>query len=685
MKKMLVTGVNQLIMNKKILALVMMVLLLFFQFLQGEIILARSPHDIHPGSHGRVPGDPAVSAQTYDSDGTWTFTVVEQRQNLVSSIFDTVIVGDENILLAGLCRDITPNDAPVLMPGFIAVGTVNGDDITFTDNGDSPLVYTGKVANANHMSGTWVSSDGSKGGTWEGKRDSSAAAKDFDIRGNWLFIWEIPKNGEIYCWLWPFILHGAKETGVFEGFNLITDEIEIIPIGQGDYAVSGDRVTITWGNADESIVHSGKITRDNMMQGTYIHTGGSAGTYTASWAAILLAIPNIPVDTPPFGSFDTPADEGPFSGSIAISGWALANRGMDSVKIYREQGSTLVYLGDAVFVEGARPDVTETYPDYPFSDKAGWGYMLLTNFLPDGGNGTFVLHAIATDLVGNTVTLGTKTIYCDNVNAVKPFGAIDTPDQGGTAAGSNFINWGWALTPQPNYIPTDGSTINVYVDGVNIGHPNYNVYREDIAALFPGYANSNGAAGFFYLDTTAYGNGVHTIQWVAADSAGNTDGIGSRYFTINNTTISTAGAQAAGGIFPYNRISGTGLPISSLNLVKQPLPLELKKSRYTRDGAAPALTSDTGEIHKVTGKELMPLEVSLGDNISGVQGYLLVNRQLRNLPAGSTLDVRTGKFYWSPGAGFRGRYRFVFLIKSADGRQYKKSVEINLESKFKVK
>jgi hypothetical protein len=161
--------------------------------------------------------------------------------------------------------------------------------------------------------------------------------------------------------------------------------------------------------------------------------------------------------------------------------------------------------------------------------------MLLTNFLPNGGNGTFTLTAVAEDGVGNEVILGTKTIICDNANAVKPFGAIDTPTQGGTASGSSFINWGWVLTPQPNSIPIDGSTINVYVDGVNLGHPVYNIYRQDIATLFPGYANSNGAVGYFYLDTTSYENGVHTIQWTATDNDGNTDGIGSRYFTIQNT------------------------------------------------------------------------------------------------------------------------------------------------------
>ncbi|NIM84094.1 MAG: hypothetical protein GTO20_35335 [Candidatus Aminicenantes bacterium] len=244
-------------------------------------------------------------------------------------------------------------------------------------------------------------------------------------------------------------------------------------------------------------------------------------------------------DEEPFGSFDTPLDGSTVRSSVAVTGWVLDDVGVESVKIYREgndPGNDLIYIGDAVLVEGARPDVEQAYPTYPMNHKAGWGYMMLTNFLPNGGNGMFTLHAIAKDVSGHTVTLGTKTITCDNANAVKPFGAIDTPAQGGTASGSNFINWGWVLTPRPNSIPTDGSTINVLVDGVHIGHPTYNIYRPDIAALFPGYANSNGAVGYFYLDTTQYEDGVHTIQWTVTDSAGNTEGIGSRYFVIRNNS-----------------------------------------------------------------------------------------------------------------------------------------------------
>ncbi|MCP4929528.1 MAG: hypothetical protein GY918_10795, partial [Gammaproteobacteria bacterium] len=151
----------------------------------------------------------------------------------------------------------------------------------------------------------------------------------------------------------------------------------------------------------------------------------------------------------PFGSFDTPTEGSTVSSSVAVTGWTLDNWGIDSVKIYRAEGNTQVYIGDAILVEGARPDVAAQYPGYPNNTKAGWGYMMLTNFLPNGGNGTFVIHAVAADITGQTTTLGTKTITIDNANAVKPFGAIDTPTQGGTATGNSFVNFGWALTPQP--------------------------------------------------------------------------------------------------------------------------------------------------------------------------------------------------------------------------------------------
>jgi hypothetical protein len=100
---------------------------------------------------------------------------------------------------------------------------------------------------------------------------------------------------------------------------------------------------------------------------------------------------------PPFGQVDSPAQNASgIVGGIAVTGWALDDVEVSSVKIYRNclsfddprncqtiGGANVVFVGDASFVAGARPDVEATFPTYPRSSRAGWGYLLLTNMLPD--------------------------------------------------------------------------------------------------------------------------------------------------------------------------------------------------------------------------------------------------------------------------------------------------------------
>lgn len=240
---------------------------------------------------------------------------------------------------------------------------------------------------------------------------------------------------------------------------------------------------------------------------------------------------------PPFGSFDTPGEGAlTISGSIPVTGWALDDIGVARVRIYRDAvaGETgAVYLGDAAFVAGARPDVEAILPALPFASRAGWGLMLLTNTLPSGGNGMFRLHAVAEDVEGHRTLLGTRTILIDNASAALPFGAIDTPGQGDLISGIVY-NWGWALTPGPATIPTDGTTIDVMIDGAFAGHPVYGLYRQDIASLFPGFTNAQTAVGYYLLDTRRLQNGQHTISWIVRDSQGRAQGIGSRYFHVFN-------------------------------------------------------------------------------------------------------------------------------------------------------
>jgi len=255
--------------------------------------------------------------------------------------------------------------------------------------------------------------------------------------------------------------------------------------------------------------------------------------------------------TPPFGALDIPADGAVVEGSMALGGWALDDLDVRRVAIFRDPvtGETgLVYLGDATFVPGVRPDVAAAYPALPGRDRAGWGFLVLTNMLPNQGNGVFRLHAVAEDVEGYQTLLGTRSITASNAGATIPFGTIDTPAQGATISGSAYINFGWVLTPQPKTIPLDGSTISVLIDGKVVGHPSYNFYRSDVSTSFPGLANSAGPVGFFTIDTTTLADGLHTIAWVVTDDGGASAGIGSRYFVVDNST--PAGLSLASNASP---------------------------------------------------------------------------------------------------------------------------------------
>jgi hypothetical protein len=386
-------------------------------------------------------------------------------------------------------------------------------------------------------------------------------------------------------------------------------------------------------------------------------------------------------DAPPFGFFDTPVDGSAARSSIPVTGWALDDIGIQEVTIWRdaEDGSREIYIGKAVQVEGPRPDIEQAYPTYPMSYKGGWGYMLLTNMLPNGGNGTFTLHAYAKDHSGNKVKLGSKTIICDNAHAVKPFGAIDTPTQGGETPKGPYIiyrNQGWVLTPMPNKIPINGSTIKVYIDGQYIGHCIYNIYREDIATLFPGYANGEGAMALHDFDTDAYDTGLHTIQWVVTDTAGNTDGIGSRYFTLQNYGYNDPAAAKAA------QVNSTGKSIVGKIPLDRSTPIRMKTG-YREDSEPGEIIAEKNGMFYISSPqdERIVLDISQPYIISYC-GYMKVNGRLRSLPPGASMDTKNGIFYWQPGPASFGTYHLVFITKNEIGTASKKYVTIEITPKF---
>lgn len=432
---------------------------------------------------------------------------------------------------------------------------------------------------------------------------------------------------------------------------------------------------------------------------------------TLSPVSVSLALlPEGQAPSAPFGQVDTPAQNAMgVQGAIGVTGWALDDVGVTGVKIYRNclslesaaapapatapcqdvLGQRLVFVGDASVISGARPDVEAQYPNHPANSSAGWGFLILSNLLPNipasnasgGGVGTFTFYVVAADQEGNQKLLGRTindetptTVTVANDTIAKPFGAIDTPGQGATVSGT-LNNFGWALTPDSNtvadvtdiLVPTLGTTINVIIDGASVGTATFNLCRgsignpvpattlcdDDVSSIFRGaglYRNldaGRGAIGLRSIDTRTLSNGLHTIQWGVSDSANRGEGIGSRYFTVLNSASDVVSADV-------------GRPA-----------LEGRLERGVQDHAAlqsPDIYGRTGfdfrralvPVERVDGvatirvPEMGRVELQIP---GATHVALLANGELRAAPVGVSVDEAAGMVRWSVGPGYLGTYR----------------------------
>ncbi len=397
-------------------------------------------------------------------------------------------------------------------------------------------------------------------------------------------------------------------------------------------------------------------------------------------------------DDAPFGMFETPEDGSTVSGTIPVTGWALDDVEVTLIQIKRNSHPIdlpavigpdgLVYIGDAVFMEGARPDVEFAYPNQPRNNKAGWGCLILTNFLPNSGNGIFILHAIAYDTFGHRVELGQNMINADNANRIKPFGTIDTPAVGENISGDAYINFGWALTPLPKMIPEDGSTIWVWIDGQPLGHPGYGYYREDIATLFPGYLNSNGAVGYFNIDTTDFANGMHYIAWSVEDNAGAADGMGLRHFTIEN--LGGNAMQIKPLLYSEDTSGSLSIDVSGWERGYQ----GKQERQENQEKQKKQKKQELQEKQGLQGNNKLQIEVEEVERIEihfkaeGGNSFIGWGKdESRTLPEGSNLDQENGIFYWQLGPGFLGRHELNFAVTDGWKRSRPVKVVVNIVTK----
>jgi hypothetical protein len=400
----------------------------------------------------------------------------------------------------------------------------------------------------------------------------------------------------------------------------------------------------------------------------------------------------------PFGTMDTPVDGATgVNGSIAVTGWALDDLEVTAVKVLRDpvagEGGGLVFIGNAVFVDGARPDVASLNPTRPFNTRAGWGYLMLTNFLPNQGNGTFRIHAYAEDADGHSVLLGTRTITCSNATAIAPFGAIDTPGQGEVVSGL-VNNFGWVLAPGGARADVPGGgTVNVVIDGVVVGTPVGWTSRSDLTLLFPSrYSDLNSALAVHTFDSRTLADGVHTIAWGVTATNGESAGIGSRFFTVaNGSAAVVAGLQEPGGqrgtgalVIEQPGVDPNPVVASDVNAVPLSPGALRVRTGWRDDGRTHSSAPDADGRIVIDGEELGLFEVTLAgvsERGNTYAGYLRAGRDLLPLPIGSCLDEVTGVFTWQPGVAFVGAYDLAFVRSRGGVPEARHEVRIILHPK----
>jgi sugar lactone lactonase YvrE len=421
----------------------------------------------------------------------------------------------------------------------------------------------------------------------------------------------------------------------------------------------------------------------------------------------------------PIGQVDTPAQGATgVRGAVAISGWATDDIGTGSVVIYRNcvpaepqyncqagripgrESDLVVLLGSAQLVPGARPDIDAAFPHLPTGNRAGWGFLLLTNMLPRttgtfspyGGQGAITLYAVASDYDGHKTLLGRSwsndatptTITLDNDAIAKPFGTIDTPAQGERISSATFNNFGWVLTPDTDTVAgnsdieiANASGLMLFIDGMPISSITYNQCRGNVGNPVPGgvfcnddvaniFGNTSaqsplttrtsnptkfrnldagrGAMGSAVLDITGLSNGLHTIAWSATDSASRVEGIGSRYFSVlrpQTTPATDAGLRAPAGL--------SSTPSGQL----------YARSGFGLQTPFAAVSAAADGVRRLQIPSLGRVELFLGGTVDSAG--LVIDGQTTDLPVGALLNVATGQFTWMPGPAFLGTHRLAFM------------------------
>lgn len=235
------------------------------------------------------------------------------------------------------------------------------------------------------------------------------------------------------------------------------------------------------------------------------------------------------INQAPFGNLDIPDLAAAYnaSGSFPVQGWALDTDGIATVDVYVDGG----ILQSAAYGD-ARPDVANTYPDFPAALYSSFIANIDSTRLQDG---LHLLEVKATDRLGLSRLIGRRQIQVFNEEAnLKPFGYIDEPKRDAVLFGTHcqeIPQVSPAVNPSSHITPVRGWALDLgtrtdtgrvaYVELMVDGVPRYstddcafspifgvftNCYgltRYDVQKYYPNYPDVPRAGFLFTMDVGA--------------------------------------------------------------------------------------------------------------------------------------------------------------------------------------
>ena len=335
------------------------------------------------------------------------------------------------------------------------------------------------------------------------------------------------------------------------------------------------------------------------------------------------------------------------------------------------------------------------YPTMPRNDRGGFGFLILTNMLPNQGNGD-IPHSYAWRRMSKVARRcsASRTIVGVNASRHTAVWRDRHASTGRDDRGAELPELGLGTHAAAGQdLPSDGSSIQVMSTACRCGNPTYNLFRPDVSGLFPGLANTSGPVGYRILDTTALAEGLHTIAWTVSDSLGATSGLGSRYFTVANARGCAAAAGAGECRERISRLecarSGVGCGRGRCDAawlyrlhriavgarrVSPRLPVSDGRVSVQRgDGRGAALrpTDDRPRAITLAGARAGRARRSATPPRACARHVGRVPRRPREArrPARRRVARSLGTFYWQPGPGFIGRFELLFVRTDCDGQQ----------------